>query len=288
MTTSPPFTAGLPPFLTRSWLVIPAGGDAALFAGARSGADVLVLDIGSLPAVDQPDAAARVLGFLRTCRENPSSATPALFVLLPPPDLGGASLLETLAPGAPDGLVLAGAMVAADIQHLDVLLGVHEAENGLPQGQTAIAAFLPLAPRHSVSGISRRLVALGFDADALAHLLGASRMHDESGLLTDAFRCARAEILLAAASAGLEAIDAASGIFSSERLGRDCREAAADGFSGKTALSPRQVSAINHAFSPTADALAEARSLLDGPAHADPRLIARARRMIRRAELERR
>lgn len=287
MTTSLHPEGPVTQFLTRSWLVIPAGEDAALYAGARSGADVLLVDLASLAPEARPVAAARTHVFLQTCRENPNhSQLPALFVLLPPINDHTEALLETLTVARPDGFALAGSVDVADIQHLDVLLGVAEAMSGLAQESIRIAAFLSHPPAHPLGGISRRLVAIGWSAEDLARLLGATRMHGEGGGLTDTFRQARAGVLLTASIANLEAIDAASGIFSSERLARDCAEAAADGFTGKAAWSPRQVSAINHAFSPTAEQLAEAKAVLAQPAAHDIRTVTRSRRAIQRSQLQ--
>lgn len=277
------------PFLTRSWLLIPAGEDAALQAGARSGADVLVADLASLAPEARAAAVARTSLLLETARtrstQNPG---PAIFVLLPPVDEDTSALLETLVPSHPDGFALAGTVEPADIQHLHVLLSVSEAMEGLAQESIALAAFFSHAPINTFAGVSSRLMALGWSAEDLAYLLGASRMHDRSGALTDAFRQARAGVLLAASQAGLEAIDAASGIFSTNRLSRDCMEASADGFTGKAAWSPRQVSAINHAFSPSPEQLAEARSVLARVGQHDSRTVARARRALQRSLPDRR
>jgi citrate lyase subunit beta / citryl-CoA lyase len=153
----------------------------------------------------------------------------------------------------------------------------------LEDGVIRIAALMPQAFGMSCAGLSRRLVALGWSALALQKLTGARRMHDGEGLLTDMFRHARSSVLLAAAQAHVEALDAASGLFSTERLARDCKEAAADGFTGKLTFSPRQVTAINHGFLPTQDEVEEAKAILSQPELAEAPERLRAVRVTQRA-----
>ena len=49
----------------------------------------------------------------------------------------------------------------------------------------------------------------------------------------------------------------------SEGLHRECEEARRDGFTGKMAIHPAQVPVINAVFTPSAEAVAEARRVID-------------------------
>ena len=49
----------------------------------------------------------------------------------------------------------------------------------------------------------------------------------------------------------------------SEGFRRECEEACRDGFVGKLAIHPAQVPIINEVFTPSADALAHAQSIVD-------------------------
>jgi citrate lyase beta subunit len=69
--------------------------------------------------------------------------------------------------------------------------------------------------------------------------------------------------VLAARAGGVDAIDgpAFNLTQSTDTLAKDCRRAAAMGFDGKWAIHPRQIDAINAAFTPGAAAVAKARGL---------------------------
>ena len=256
--------SGLPvPFLTRSWLVIPPVEEAALSAGFSSGADVLVLDFAALPSDIRRSAAENFAAFVNG--RSGKDSDPAVFIGFPALDEATEDLLADVLAARPQGIVLMEPRAPADVQQLDVMLSGEEAIHGLPDGDIRIAALLPQALGQSYAGLSRRLIALGWSALSLQRLTGARRMHDSGGLLTDLFRQARASVLLAAVQAHVEALDTASGLFSTDRLARDCREAAADGFTGKLTLSPRQVTAINHGFIPTEEEIREAKAVLGVP-----------------------
>lgn len=275
---------GLPvAFQTRSWLVIPPLEEAALAASARSGADIVVFDLDAIGAVRRMVAAETLVSFLSA----PDSGfggpnAPACFFLLPEMDEMTDPLLEILVPARPQGIVFRSAD-SRDIQEMDVLLAVHEALNDMEDGITRLACLQAHAFGMEPAGLSRRLIAIGWDAEAFRAHLGATRMFDQDGHLTDSFRQARCSVLHAAASAGIEAIDGASGLLSSERLKRDVAEAAADGFTGKFSLAPRQVAAINHGFTPSAMEIAEARAFVETGDDRDTRRHLRATRVLQRS-----
>ena len=71
-------------------------------------------------------------------------------------------------------------------------------------------------------------------------------------------RCSRA------AAAEVDAIDTVYTNFRDlDGLGAECREARRDGFAAKMAIHPAQVPVINEAFTPSAEALAHARAVVD-------------------------
>ncbi|MBB4064861.1 hypothetical protein [Gellertiella hungarica] len=275
---------GLPvDFLTRSWLVIPPLEEGALAAGMKSGADVVCFDLGAVSRVRRATAAEALCQFVRESKEALQQVgAPAVFFLLPEADDDTDSLLETLMPARPTGLLLT-VHDPRDVQELDVLVAVHEAINDIEDGLTRLACLLPHALNADFCGLSRRLIGLGWSAEAFRAHVGARRMLDAGGALSDSFRLARSSVLLAAASAGLEAIDSHSGLWSTDRLARDVQEAAADGFTGKFSLSPRQVSAINHGFTPGPDEVEEARAWLQQPDELCRRDYLRALRVLKRA-----
>jgi citrate lyase subunit beta / citryl-CoA lyase len=85
-----------------------------------------------------------------------------------------------------------------------------------------------------------------------------------------------------------------------EGFRRECEEARRDGFVAKMAIHPAQVPVINELFTPTADAIARARAIVEAFAAnpgagtvgvagvmADQPHLARAKRLLQRAAAKR-
>ncbi len=169
-------------------------------------------------------------------------------ILLPPDESEEA--LRTVVRLRPTAVALLDCRSGADVQRLDVLLSVAEAEEGLDPGMTAILAWtdglLP-APYDATGfvGKSARLSGLVWDWRPLARLLGAGRWQDEQGAWTAAFAGARSMTLMAAKAAGVAAYEVAAG---GDHFSAGCRRARADGFDGCVAVEAGQVAIINQAY----------------------------------------
>ncbi|MER8723685.1 CoA ester lyase [Mesorhizobium sp. M1027] len=97
------------------------------------------------------------------------------------------------------------------------------------------------------------------------------------------------QMVLAARAGGLDLLD---GVFNDFRdmdgFARECTEAAAMGFDGKSLIHPTQIEAANRAFAPTPDALAEARAIKEAfalAANAGKAVIALNGKMVERLHL---
>jgi citrate lyase subunit beta/citryl-CoA lyase len=104
--------------------------------------------------------------------------------------------------------------------------------------------------------------------------------------------------LFTAAAAGVPAIDTVFVNFrDAEGLAQECRMAARDGFSGKMAIHPSQVAAMNAAFTPSAEEVTQAQEIValfaDNPQAGaltwrgqmvDKAHVARAERILARAK----
>lgn len=152
----------------------------------------------------------------------------------------------------PTGVVLTNCHAGADVQRLDMLLSVAEAEENLVPGTTRILAYTDglLPPPLSHNGFARksqRLVGLIWDWRTLAQMLGAARYQQADGRWTEAFTLARAATLMAAKAAGIAAYEVVP-----SRAGIDfeveCRAACADGFDGRATTDTRQIETINATF----------------------------------------
>ena len=190
------------------------------------------------PKTTRGAAPARAPARLSSTARRKSGA-PKLFVEVASldSDLVEADLDVLFGPG-PDGVFLPCCDGAAGLQRLAVKLAVREAQAGLADGATRIAAFVGsdaggvLALR-SFAGASPRLAALAFDE---AGLRAALRLADGGGA---AIETARAMVVLAAASAGVP------GLAPPIETGAEAAYAAArrDGFTGAMARYPGQVAA---------------------------------------------
>ena len=133
---------------------------------------------------------------------------------------------------APEAVMLA-VTHGRDVEHLAARLAVHEAEAGLPDGATRIIALLACAAAilnaPSVVGASPRLLALGWEAEAIADELG-SAPHPDGDAWPRPLGYARAQTRLTAAAAGVVAIEA--GFDGSDEAGfrRHLSAARRDGF----------------------------------------------------------
>lgn len=252
----------------RSWLLVPGLDSPTLTDSLRSGADAIVIDLSaSLP--DRKDEARRVTRDFLKARKTRTSGQAACFVQIHAFSSGLAERdLDTVMEGAPDGIVLPATRSLADIQRLEVMISVREAMNGLPEGETGIVAMLGDTAEGTIAAASGRtfdsprLMGLAWSMPGLAADLGAERLHDAEGRMTDALRFGRTAVQMAAAVAGVVAIDSPSGLLQPDRLQRDCREAKADGFEGKFALHPAQLPVINALFSPTIEEIDIARKIV--------------------------
>lgn len=78
------------------------------------------------------------------------------------------------------------------------------------------------------------------------------------------------QMVLAARAGGLDVLDGVSNDFRDlEAFARECAEGAAMGFDGKTLIHPAQIDLANTAFSPSPEAVAEARRIVAAFAEAE-------------------
>jgi citrate lyase subunit beta/citryl-CoA lyase len=152
----------------------------------------------------------------------------------------------------------------------------------------------------SVAGVLEAARIAACDARVTALVFGAADYCAEVGCTvtaeSDPLLPARWQIVLACRAAGIDAIDAPHmRLDDPDGLERGCRHARQLGFDGKSAIHPRQIEAINSAFTPSPDQVAWAErvlavlqggdqaplgaALLDGQLIEAPHLV-RARRIL--------
>lgn len=259
----------------RSLLLVPADRPRKLADALTSGADAVIVDLEDSVAAGAKGAArAAARDLLRAAAK--AAGGPRLFVRINALDSGLADDdLDAIMPAAPEAIVLPKARAGADVQHLGVKLAVREAENGLADGATRILAIATetaasIFAMGTYAGASRRLLALAWGAEDLSADLGALANRFQDGAYTAPYLLARALTLFAAAAAGVDAVDAVDPKFQDlARLRAECETARRDGFAAKMAIHPKQVPVINEVFTPAAEAIARARTIVAAFA-ADP------------------
>lgn len=252
----------------RSWLFVPGDSERKQLRALESGADALILDLeDSVAPARRTAARERVAAFLGERRTQ--RAAPRLWVRVNAPASG--ELLEDLTvivPGAPDGVVLPKISTPEEIVEAHHYLSALEKREGLRAGSIHVLVIATETAR-AVLGIERlaagapRLAGLTWGAEDLGASLGVRARLDDEGSLTPVFELARSLCLLAAAAAGVSAIDGVHADFRDrEGLARALARARRDGFSGKLAIHPEQVEPINAAFTPSESEIARARRIV--------------------------
>jgi citrate lyase subunit beta/citryl-CoA lyase len=189
----------------------------------------------------------------------------------------------------PDSVMLPKVDAADDVRQLEFELAQNDADD-LP----AIALLETARGVLHAEGIADADLtdALAFGAEDLAADLGATRTDEGTEVLH-----AREHVVLAAAAAGIDAIDTVfTDIGDTDGLREEAGFAKDLGYDGKMAIHPAQVDPINEAYTPDEDELEWARTVLEARDEADDRgvfrvddemidapLIAQAEQVIGRA-----
>jgi citrate lyase subunit beta / citryl-CoA lyase len=171
-------------------------------------------------------------------------------------------------PARPAGIMLPKANGADDVVLLSAKLRIHEAESGIVDGATRILPIITETPAGVLAASTharsnQRVSGLTWGAEDLSAAIGARSARDETGNYTALFRHSRTVTLLAAAAAGVAAVDTVFPGFRDEAgFRRECLEAERDGFTAKMAIHPAQVPIINEVFTPSADSVAHAETVV--------------------------
>lgn len=290
--------SSLPAFAApRSLLFVPADSERKLSRSVFCVADIIVLDLEDSVL---PENKARAREGLGPFIERYEGAA-ALWVRIN--DLDSGLLLgdvaAAVAAGAA-GVVLPKLRGPADLTRLGHYLDIAESVVGRAQGSVGILAVCTETAEAVLSLpqlLGRewpRLRGMLWGAEDLSSALGAGDPRTAEGGWRPLYQQARNQCLLICNALDIAAIDT---VYVDFKDAAGCRESALmarhDGFSGKVAIHPDQVSIINAAYVPDAEELAQARrvvgafkdgqgaAVLDGKMLDIPHLKA-ARRMLER------
>jgi len=259
----------------RSVLFVPGDSESKLTRAQSAEADVIVVDLEDSVAVSEKKHAREfskdfISGFDR--KNNTRRVYVRINALQTP---FAAADIETVMQAAPDGILLPKARSGADVGTLATLLDGAEKSNKLKDGTTEIAVLATevseaLLAMHTFINCSSRLTALCWGSEDLSADLGAKTTRDGTGNLTSPFRFARDLCLVTAAAIDVAAIDTIYiDLRDQSGLAREAADAARDGFTGKLAIHPDQVSVINDAFTPSQAEIAKASEIVQAFAECD-------------------
>ncbi|MFV0384596.1 HpcH/HpaI aldolase/citrate lyase family protein [Paracoccus sp. (in: a-proteobacteria)] len=246
-------------------LFVPADSERKFLKARDCGADGLILDLeDSVAPANKAGARAGLGAWI-----DGHGGGPALWVRVNPFDTGltADDLKAVVRPGLA-GIVLPKANGGQDVARLSDLLDPLETAAGMARGsvrvivvatETAAAMFnlASYAPAHP------RLAALTWGAEDLSAAIGATANKDAGGDWTAPYQLARSLCLMAAANAGVPALDTLYADFRDrDGLTASCRIARRDGFAGRLAIHPAQIAGIRAGFAPTAADIALASRIV--------------------------
>ena len=150
-----------------------------------------------------------------------------------------------------------------DIREADRILSAAEASAGLEQGRIKLIPWIESAKAiiaaQQIGAASRRIVALAFGAEDYTNDMGIQRTDSGEEVFYP-----RASVPVAARAVGVASLDSPFVAFRDpEALRRDAQVARQMGYTGKFAIHPSQIEAINAAFSPSDDEVSYARQVVE-------------------------
>jgi len=254
----------------RSCLSVPGADERKIEKAARSGADEIVVDLeDSVPAAGKAEARKLVAAWL--ARTDAVDCRIAVRVNAARTPWCHLDIQACVQPGGPSmSIVLPKVETAGDLEFADRLLDGVEAAAGRSEPvtlQALIETAEGLANLRQITAASPRLRTLILGYADLGASLGRS-----AGAPLDSWLWAQDAVLVAARTAGLQAIDGPFlGVADDAPFRRAVTRARDLGFDGKWVIHPRQITTVNAVFTPTEDELTQARAVLDALREAEAR-----------------
>ena len=243
--------------LPRSKLFVPGNRPPRMVHAAGLPADALSLDLeDAVPPGEKAAARDAVVAFLTATRPRQQ-----VWVRVNGRE-SGELVADVLALGGLDVDVInvPKAESARDVHVVDDLIA-HLAHRGACPGRFAIVPTIETA-----AGLRNALDIARASPRVVALQLGAGDLRKSTGIraTVDALRTVRVMLSLAAAEAGVRAMDSAyTDIDNPAGFEADALDALALGFCGKSCIHPSQIAAANRIFSPTDQEIAAARAIVE-------------------------
>ncbi len=232
----------------RTWLFVPGADAAAHAAAARSGADIIVLE---LEDFTPPELRPKARELSRDVFDAWRKAGAAAAVRINPLETCGKEDLLGVLAGRPDIIMM------SKVAFPEQVLALEKATGGsvelVPNVETAAGLLNTVAIAKSSKRVSALLVA---SEDMVADL-GTARSRGGEELAY-----VRARFLVECRAAGVEAIDCPYTFSDVKGAVADARYAKKLGYRMKSLVDPAHAKAINAVFSPSGKELAHARKVV--------------------------
>ncbi len=224
------------PLTRRSWLFVPGADEAAHQAAARSGADVIILELEDFtPPQLRPRARALSAEVLDRWRTAGAVAA----VRINPLERGGWEDLAGVLAARPDLIMMSKVETAEHVKALEAATG--GAVDLVPNVESAAG----LVNTVSIGKASKRVVALLLASEDMVADLGTMRTRGGAELAY-----ARTRFLVECRAAGVEAIDCPYTFGDVKGAAADARYARSLGYRMKSLVDPSHARAINRVFTP--------------------------------------
>lgn len=283
--------------MRRSMLFLPGNTPNMLINGNYLGADAVIFDLEDAVSPSEKDA-ARILvrNSLRTLDRNGVESIVRINSV--DTDFWQADIAAML-PERPDLLLLPKASTPQDVLAVDAYMTQVEEKFGIEQGSVGLMLLIETAlgveNAYALASCCDRVKALFLGAEDLTADLQCKRTKEGAEIAY-----ARARLVVAARAAGIDVYDTPfTDVNDDEGIFTDAVCAKGYGFTGKAAISPRHIEAINATFSPSQEEIDYAYDVIEAIRVAkeqgkgaialrgkmiDAPIVARAQRTIAMAE----
>lgn len=239
----------------RSMLFVPGDRPERFAKAVASGADAVIFDLEDAVVPERrPTAREEITRYL----EGAERRIPLWVRINPVESADALADIAAVLAGRPDGIMLPKARDGADVHRASHWIESLEANFGLAAGSVGLIPLVTESAGAVLNAVSftklpERVRGLTWGAEDLAADVGALGNRTPEGEFEFTYAYARSMCLLAAAAAGVAAIDTVdTEIRDTVAIERRARDSRRQGFVGKMAIHPAQVAPIHAAFSPSA------------------------------------
>ena len=235
--------------MRRSMLFLPGNTPYIIVNGEILGADAVILDLEDAVAPTEKDS-ARIL--VRNAIDRMGFGKCEVIVRINSTDTDfWMKDLDAIIPVRPNLIMPPKTSCAEDVRRVDEYITMLEEKLGMEKNTVKLIPLIETAlgveNAFQIASASDRVAAIFLGGEDLTADLHCKRTKEG-----DEIRYARSRMVMAARAAGVEVYDTPfTDVNDDEGIYVDAQYAKSLGFTGKSAISPRHVKAINEVFSPT-------------------------------------